>query len=154
MDGITHAAREILDQSCEDLRITLNGLDPETLAREPAPETSSLATLVRHATSATGFLLGCAATGHGDRQQYRQRERAAAFTGAPATAGELIGLVDRLAEEGRRLIAQTPVEALGETVVMAGESDDLPTRAYALLHALEHLREHVGHAQLTRQVLR
>jgi hypothetical protein len=30
---------------------------------------------------------------------------------------------------------------------------DPATRAYMLLHAVEHLREHVGHAQLTRQVL-
>jgi hypothetical protein len=33
-------------------------------------------------------------------------------------------------------------------------SDEPVTAAWALLHALEHLREHVGHAQLTRDLLR
>ena len=32
-------------------------------------------------------------------------------------------------------------------------SDEPVTAAWALLHALGHLREHVGHAQLTRQFL-
>ena len=32
-------------------------------------------------------------------------------------------------------------------------ADEPVTAAWALLHALEHLREHVGHAQLTRQLL-
>ena len=33
------------------------------------------------------------------------------------------------------------------------EAHEPVTAAWALLHALDHLREHVGHAQLTRQVL-
>ncbi len=153
MDGITQATRTMLDESCEALRITVNGLGPETLAREPAPEANSLATLVRHATSSTRFLLGCAATGSGDFARYRAGVRSAAFAGDEAMADELIGLIDALEEEGRRLIARMPTDALGETVALVGQTDNPPTRAYVFLHALEHLREHVGHAQLTRQVL-
>jgi hypothetical protein len=153
MDALKAAAREIFDQCCEDLRIAVNGLDGDTLARQPAPETSSLATLVRHATSATRFLLTCAATGHGDRQHYRAVVRPAAFEGARSAADELIGLIDALEEDGRRLIAETPVDRFADSVLMDGSADGAPTRASSFLHALEHLREHVGHAQLTRQVL-
>ncbi len=42
---------------------------------------------------------------------------------------------------------------MDERVTMNDGADGAPTRAFAFLHALEHLREHVGHAQLTRQVL-
>lgn len=153
MDALKAAAREILDQCCADLRVTVNGLDAETLARPPAPETSSLATLVRHAASSTRFLLTCAATGHGYRQRYRGVERPAAFEGGSSAADELIALVDGLEEDGRRLIAEIPGDRLDQRVTMNDAADDAPTRAFAFLHAIDHLREHVGHAQLTRQVL-
>lgn len=153
MDALKAAVREIFDGCCEDLRITVRGLDAETLSREPAPDTSSLATLVRHAASSTRYLLSCAATGQGDRNYYRTVERPAAFEHASSKADELIAIVDQLEEEGRRLIAAVPVDRLDERVVMDAPPDEIPTRAYAFLHAIDHLREHVGHAQLTRQVL-
>lgn len=153
MDAVTAAARQMLDESCADLRIAVNGLDPALLAREPAPETNSMATLVRHAASSTRYLLGGAATGRADRQRYREGERAAAFAGGQASADQLIGLIDALEEDGRRLIRETPADRLGELLVIDGATDQSATRAWALMHALEHLREHVGHAQLTGQVL-
>jgi hypothetical protein len=153
MDAVKAAAREILDQCCADMRIAVNGLDAATLAKAPAPETSPLATLVRHTTSATRYLLGCAVTGRGDVKEYRGEIRPAAFAGDSAGADALIGLVDQIEEEGRRLIEAVPLEQLGERVVLDGSDEQGPTRAWALLHALEHFREHVGHAQLTRQVL-
>ncbi|MGH2584990.1 MAG: DUF664 domain-containing protein [Dehalococcoidia bacterium] len=153
MDALKAAAREIFDQCCADLRIAVNGLDAETLSRQPAPETSPLATLIRHSASATRYQLTCAATGRGDRQYYRTVERPGAFEGQPATADALISVIDHLEEDGRRLIEAVPVDHLGERVVFEAETEEGPARAWALLHALEHLREHVGHAQLTRQVL-
>ena len=154
MEAIKAAARQILDQCCEDLRITLNGLDDALLTREPAPETSSIATLVRHAASSTRFMLSCAATGSGARVHYRAVVRPSAFENKPSAADELIGIVDELEEEGRRLIAQIPAEGLDARVeVDDASADEPPTRAYMFVHALEHLREHVGHTQLTRQVL-
>jgi Protein of unknown function (DUF664) len=153
MDALKTAARESFDQSCADLRVVVNGLDAATLAQEPAPETNSLATLVRHATSSTRFLLSCAATGDGDRRHYMTVTRTAAFAGGENEADGLIGLIDALEEDGRRLIAELPPERLGGPAMREGTTDTQPTRAWALLRALEHLREHVGHAQLTRQVL-
>ncbi|MGE0540774.1 MAG: DinB family protein [Dehalococcoidia bacterium] len=154
MEAIKAAAREILDQCCADLRVTLNGLDEAALTREPAPETSSIGTLIRHTASATHFLLTCAATGRGERTQYRAVVRPAAFGNEPSPSGALIGIVDAMEEDCRKLIAAIPIDRLDERVAMddaaPGESQ---TRAYSLFHAIEHLREHVGHAQLTRQVL-
>lgn len=153
MDAVKTAAREILDQCCEDMRIAVKGLDAATLTRTPAPDTSPLATLVRHATSATRYMLGCAATGRGDFKTYRGDIRPAAFAGDQAEADALIRLVDQVEEDARRLIEEVPMEKLDERVVLDGATEPGPTRAWAMLHALEHFREHVGHAQLTRQVL-
>jgi hypothetical protein len=153
MDALKAAAREVFDQCCADLRIAVNGLDAETVSRHPAPETSPLATLIRHAASATRFQLSCAAAGRADRQYYRTVERPGAFEGQPATADALISVIDDLEEDGRRLIEGVPVDRLDERVVFEAENEAGPTRVWALLHGLAHLREHVGHAQLTRQVL-
>jgi hypothetical protein len=44
--------------------------------------------------------------------------------------------------------------AVGRPSWRSDDGEEPPvTAAWALLHALEHLREHVGHAQLTRQLL-
>jgi hypothetical protein len=153
MDALKAAARESFDQSCADLRIAVNGLDAAMLAREPAPEANALAVLVRHATSSTRFLLSCAAAGDGDRHHYMTVTRAAAFAGREGEADELIGLIDALEEDGRALIAELPLDRLAEPAMLAGTTAAPPTRAWAFLRAVEHLREHVGHAQLTRQVL-
>ena len=154
MNALKTAAREILDQCCADLRVVVHGLDAEALAWTPAPETSSIGTLVRHPTSATRFLLSSAATGHGDREHYRNVERAAAFAARETTADELIGLVDALEEDARRLVAETPLDRLDDAIVFQSPDEQPATRAWAFLHAIDHLREHVGHAQLTRQMIR
>jgi hypothetical protein len=63
---------------------------------------------------------------------------------------ELLAFVDRMAEDCRaRLDDQEPFDATASRPV----PDDEPvSAAWALLHALEHLREHVAQAQLTRQL--
>jgi hypothetical protein len=63
---------------------------------------------------------------------------------------------DRLASESRALLDTTQPFDAGriETAPWRAYGPDEPvTAAWALLHALEHLREHVGHAQLTRQLM-
>ena len=153
MDALKATARQIFDQCCEDMRLAVKGLDAATLAKAPAPETSPLVTLVRHTATSTRYQLGCAATGRGDQRQYRGEIRPTAFAGDEAGADSLIRIIDTLEEEGRRLIADVPLDRLGDRVDLGDNGDDGPTRAWMLIHALEHFREHVGHAQLTRQVL-
>jgi hypothetical protein len=153
MDPIVAAVREMLDECCADMRIAVNGLDPAILEKQPAEDASSLAVLVRHADTSTRYLLGLAAAGRGDRDRYRGEVRPASFENVASTDEALIGIIDALEEDARRLIASVPLDLLGEHVVFESSSEQGPTRAWALLHAIEHFREHVGHAQLTRQVL-
>src|SRR5215218_1105871 len=106
MDAVTQAAEAMVREACRDMRAAIAGLDTETLARAPAPETSSLAVLVRHSVTGTRALLGAAATGRMDRQRYRDEERTPAFRDRPATEGELAALLDSLEADAARLIAE------------------------------------------------
>ena len=153
MDAITAAAETILLGCCEDLRAVVAGSDAEALGWTPAPETSPIAVLVRHGATSVRYLLGAAATGRANRERYMAGERAAAFGEQSAEAGELLGLLDGLETDVRRLLAEVPVDRLAEPVAFEGAFEGTPpTRAWMLLHAVDHLREHVGHAQLTQQM--
>jgi hypothetical protein len=79
MDALTTAAETAVREACRDLRAAIEGLDSVQLARAPAPETSSLAVLVRHARTSTRTLLGAAATGRINRRRYRDEERTPSF---------------------------------------------------------------------------
>ena len=154
MDAVTAAAEEILLGCCKDLREVVSGLDVAALDWAPAAETSPIAVLIRHGASATRYLLGAAATGRANREQYIAGERAQAFAQRPADADELLGMLAGLEALVRHLVAELPVERLGEPVTFEGAFEGTPpTRAWMLLHAVDHLREHVGHAQLTRQLV-
>jgi len=102
---------------------------------------------VRHAATSTRTLLGAAATGRINRERYRDEERTPAFENRPATERELREVLDGLEADAARLLAETPVDRLGEQVILDGPvPGDPATRAWMLLYAVEHLREHVGHA--------
>jgi hypothetical protein len=154
MNAVSAAAEMMIRESCSDLRAAIAGLDPELLAREPAPDTSPLVVLVRHSATSTRALLGAAGSGRMNRQQYRDEQRTPSFENRRATEQELVALLDGLEADVARLLAETPLERLGDDVILEGPAPGDPaTRGWMLLRAVEHLREHVGHAQLTRQVL-
>ena len=80
-----------------------------------------------------------------------ERDRDAEFRTHVADAGELLTIFDPIAADCRALLdTDAPFDA-GATRVDPRDGDQV-TAAYALIHAVEHLREHVAHAELTRQV--
>jgi hypothetical protein len=153
MDALTSAAETIVVGCCSDLRAAVAGLDERALAWQPAADASSLSQLVRHGVSATRYLLTGAATGTADRTRYLAEERTPSFSDAPASAANLTALLAGLEAEIPTLLAGLPVARLSEPVTVHGDDGEPPARAWMLLHACDHLREHVGHAQLTRQLI-
>ena len=153
MNALAAAAESILLGCCADLRAAVEGLDDPALAWQPAAEASSLAQLVRHGVTATGYLLGGAATGHANRTRYLADERTPSFTGGTGSASGLIALLGALESRIPAILAGVSGDRLAESVQVQGGEGEPPTRAWMLLHACDHLREHVGHAQLTRQLL-
>jgi hypothetical protein len=151
-DATVTAAREIFEGSIEGLHRAVDGLTPEALNWRPAgDDTNPIAVLVVHAMGSTRSWLAVAFGA-----PLPDRDRPAEFRTVADDATDLGAHVDRMAEDCRRLFDGVDVfdpemmrasharTSSGEVEVVSG--------AWALLHAVEHLSEHVGHAQLTRQL--
>ena len=110
-----------------------------------APETNSLAVLIAHVTgSELGWL-------HIAAGRSFERHREAEFRTRGRTASDLEAMIDGADRAIPDLVRAATSGGLA-TMRKAREGRDVPA-AYALLHALEHLAEHVGQIELTRQLL-
>jgi hypothetical protein len=145
-DPLVDAARDIAGDSLEALRRVVAEAPDDLLNWRPAGEdTNSIAVLAVHAVTSTRWWLSLAITGAGP-----QRERAEEFRTIASNASELLEHVDPLIADCRSLLASdAPLDAAAPRAEPDGSAT---TAAWALVHAVEHLREHVAQAELTRQV--
>jgi Protein of unknown function (DUF664) len=144
------AASDLLADSLRELRKALEGCTAEDLNRRPAGEdTNGLAVLVTHALGSTRSWLSLAT-----RAPLPERDRDAEFRVVVEDPTAFMAAFDDQAEACLALLeVEGPFEPGREgTAPWRTDADEPVTAAWALLHALEHLREHVGHAQLTRQL--
>jgi uncharacterized damage-inducible protein DinB len=147
IQALRDATRQILHEQHATMREVVHGLSPEALNWKPGPETNSIAVLLSHALDAERFCMSAAA----DVQVERDRE--AQFRVEVARADELLALVDRMEEEIDGYIARVRGEHLGAAIDRSNpERTRIQTGAWWLLHAVEHSREHIGQALLTRQL--
>jgi Protein of unknown function (DUF664) len=151
-DPTIAAARDILGDSLDELRKALDGCSADDLNRHPAGEdTNGLAVLATHALGSTRSWLSLAVAA-----PLPERDRDAEFRVVVEDAEVFLATFDSLAAECRTLVATEATfdpAHTGTAPWSVDDPDEPVTAAWALLHALEHLREHVGHAQLTRQLL-
>jgi uncharacterized damage-inducible protein DinB len=145
------AARLILGESLDLLSATIDGLPSEALDRRPAgQDTNSLAVIVTHALHSTRAWLSVAVDA-----PLPERDRPAEFA---ISADDLEGFrasVGALADDCRALLEGVETfdpARVGTAPWRPDLADEPVTAAWALMHALAHLREHVGHAELTRQL--
>ena len=151
-DPTIQAARDLLDDSLDEMRTAVDGCTAEELNRRPIDgDTNALAVLATHATLSTRSWLSLATNA-----PLPERDRPAEFLAVVDDADAFMERFDAIAVECRALlegdVAFDP-GATGTAPWLIDGAGEPVTRAWALLHALEHLREHVGHAQLTRQML-
>ena len=136
----------LLEIILNDLEKTFNGLPAEAINWVPAPETSSLGVIVVHTLGATRYLIGDVCLG-----DLSDRDRTAEFTHTGLTES---ALADRMADTRQYLagaLERFTIADLGSVKTFPGR-DTERTVSWALLHALEHASQHVGHAQITRQL--
>ncbi len=152
MDPVITAVHELIKDNAAELRAVVQGLPPEALNWQPAPDTSTLAVLMAHAVTATVRLVDSALTGTFDRPRYLAEERIPAFATHAVDTAHLATMVDRLDALLARLEGEGSDGVLAGPVSYIGDAPAPRTRAWNLIHAVEHLREHIGHAQLTRQL--
>jgi hypothetical protein len=84
-------------------------------------------------------------------QETSDRDREAEFRVRGVDAGTLQSKLDASLEYARAALAKLTLDDLAQTRLVQ-RSGRTVSVAYALLHALEHAREHVGHIQLTGQL--
>ena len=146
-DPTLEAARSIVDESLDAMRAAIVGASADALNRRPAgDDTNPIAVLVVHALSSTRWWLSVALG-----QPVPERDRPSEFLTTVAGADELLGLFDPIAADCRALLS-THVAFDPGAIREDPRDGDRVTAAWALIHAVEHLREHVGHAELTRQL--
>jgi uncharacterized damage-inducible protein DinB len=147
-DPAIEAARGFVDHSLDAMHRAIVGSSPELLNWRPAGEdTNTIAVLAVHAVTSTRWWLSVAITG-----QAPERDRPAEFRTTVSNAKELLAIFDPMAAECRKLLSSEDPLDLGASRTDPREGGSTTTVAWALIHAIEHLQEHVAHAELTRQM--
>ena len=150
-DPTVTAARDLFEGSFGGLRRAIEGLPAEGLNWRPAGEdTNPIAVLAAHAMGSARSWLAVAFGA-----PLPERDRPAEFRTVAGDATELLTHVDGVAADCRSLFDAAVFEPgtmrTSHTRSSSGDAE-VVTSAWALLHAVEHLSEHSGHAQLTRQL--
>jgi uncharacterized damage-inducible protein DinB len=146
-EAMIEAAADLLDDSIRGMRAAIDDAPLEALAwRPPAEDANPLVVLAVHAMHSTRWWLSVA-TG----AAMPERDRPSEFRATAADPDELRSFVERMSEECRVLLTST--ELFDPAATWTSPTDgEVVTRGWALLHALEHLREHAAQALLTRQL--
>jgi uncharacterized damage-inducible protein DinB len=150
-DSITPSARFVLKQSLEELRAAVDGVPAEALNWKPAgADTNSIAVLATHVMHSTRSWLSVAVGA-----ELPDRDRESEFRVTEDDPGALLRLVDEMSDECKALLkdaGEVDWTATRKTHARPGQAPDEVPAAFALLHALEHLGQHVAHCSLTRQL--
>jgi hypothetical protein len=146
-DPTIEAARGFVDESLDSMRAAVSGASADALNRRPAgDDTNPVAVLVVHAVSSTRWWVSVALG-----LPLPERDRPSEFRTIVAGADELLAVFDPIAADCRALL-DTDVAFDAGAIREDPREGEQVTAAWALIHAVEHLREHVAHAELTRQV--
>jgi len=129
-----------------ELKRTYADAPAAALDWQPAPGANSLVVLVVHVAGAQSFLLGDLLSGRPS-----QRNRDSEFSMHALDAATLNARLDAAMEDATASIAALTLDDLAQERYSARHQRNF-TVAWILNHALEHAAQHVGHAQLTRQL--
>lgn len=129
------------------LKAALDGLGPDALDWVPGPGMNAIAVLIVHLAGAERYWIGDVAL-----QDPSGRVRAREFEARAHSVETLTAHLDRSLAYARSGLADASLEMLAAPRRSVNHPDRPFTVGWALLHALEHTAEHVGHIQLTRQL--
>ncbi|MFN2220950.1 MAG: DinB family protein [Candidatus Promineifilaceae bacterium] len=135
-----------LSELHHELAGTVEGLPAEALDWQPGPETNSLAVLLTHTAGSERYWIGEVVG-----EEPAGRERAEEFETLGRSAEELQDLLNLALAHSRQTLSRLSLDNLAEARLISLQGRSC-TVAWALLHALEHTAQHMGHAQLTRQM--
>ena len=131
-----------------DYRRYLAGLSTEALDWSPGAEMNSLCVLAVHVTAAERFWIGIAI------DDVPERDRPSEFRARGHALDDLLARFSANIDYYKTAFESQSVDRLGEQLSLEFVDRKIEcSRGYALLHALDHTAEHLGHAGMTRQLL-
>ncbi|CAN5774875.1 hypothetical protein BH23CHL2_BH23CHL2_36210 [soil metagenome] len=148
IEAMKTAVNQVLDSQLDEWRRIVTGLDAEALNWKPGEDTNSISALVAHSMDATRYHLANALGITLDRNREEKFDQEA------ASADDLLALIDATEADMRDYVSRLtedvlPVEQTRPSSITGSRTHN---GAYYLLHALQHDREHIGQASLTRQL--
>lgn len=137
---------ERLDYLLEDFTKTFSGLSQEALNWKPGPDMNSIAVLVTHTAGSTRFWIGDVVLGESSN---RVRDTEFAVESANEAALKImLANVQAYARDGLQRVTLADLGTVKQTPDGEGEY----TVGWVLLHVMEHVGQHLGHIQITRQL--
>ena len=130
----------------KEIKKAIEGLGPEALDWIPARNTNSINVVVTHLTESEKFWAADIATG-----QTSDRVRDEEFEAANLSEAQLVSMLDETLQTLREAFERLSLGDL-HTMRHSAQNDMDITTGWAILHALEHTAQHVGHIQLTVQL--
>lgn len=132
----------------QDFDEVISGLSPAGLNWEPGPDMNALAVLVIHTAGATRYWVGDVAL-----EEPSNRLRASEFEPQDRDEAALrqhLSTTEAYIRDGLERLTLADLETVRHVNLPNGMTEC--TISWALLHALEHASQHLGHAQLARQL--
>jgi uncharacterized damage-inducible protein DinB len=152
MHTICAAALAVARESIALLDETLATLPNASLDWTPMSGVSSIAVLTVHCIVSAEWFATAATAAPRDRAEYRANERAEAFRTQGQTVEQLRARLADLAPRLEWILAEATDATLEAPLPWAEDSGRHRTGAEAVVAGIAHLREHVGQAQLMRDL--
>ncbi|MFN8376829.1 MAG: DinB family protein [Anaerolineae bacterium] len=137
---------DVMTHSHAEFKKTFADLPQEALDWVPGTEMNSFCVLVVHTAGATRYWVGDVAMG-----ELSGRDRAAEFLAHGLDGDTLRQRLDNVLTYTQGVLERLTLDDL-ERVCIVPRDGRQTTAGWALLHALEHISLHLGHAQITRQL--
>ncbi len=147
MISFLESSFEILDSLHRDCKRQIAGLTLEKLEWSPGKDMNSLAVLAAHIAGAERYWIGDVVMGE-DSARVRDEE----FTTAGVHEAELISRLDSSLDYVEEAFGRLTLDSLSEVRRPAGSDRDLSV-TWSIVHVLQHTALHLGHMEITRQLL-
>ncbi len=147
IQGIRDGLKQVLADQHQTIRSVLDGLDAEGLNWSPGPDMNSIAVLFTHTLGAENSMTATIANEAFDR------DRDAEFR---VTVDDVAAMRQKVDEVEARIMPRIDKLTLADLAGMHSPPGDRLNRnhlgSWWIFHAVEHNREHIGQALLTRQL--
>lgn len=151
-DPIIPSARYVINEAIQDLRKDAEQVPADALNWKPAgDDTNSIAVLVTHVLSSTRMWVSVAVGA-----ELPDRDRDSEFDITEDDPAALLALIDDVSAQILGLLDRAgDVDWAANRKTHLRPDPSLPNyvpAAWALIHAIEHLGQHVAHTSLTKQM--